>query len=264
MARKKQPERERYPTRAPEKKPRKRGVLFAPIAFLLVCISLIMAMSIFFRVNEIIVEGNSVYTDEEIIEASGVDTGDNLFFINQIFMGSRLTSRLPYLQTATIARVLPDKVVITVTESKSTACVYAGDTLWMIDHTCKLMGTTTELEAQPLGFVIVKGVEPIDPVVGDIIALGVEEEAKVSYLSEILTEIDVRELNGKVADLDMSSVANPTFTYDGRFLVKLGSKNDTAHKFGVLLSAVEQLSEGDRGTIDLSMADQNQAHFMQS
>ena len=116
MARKKQ--QQTYHASAAGKKQRKRGVLFAPIAFLLVCLSLIMAMSIFFRVGEIQVEGNSTYTAEEIIEASGIDTGDNLFFINQIFMGSRLTDRLPYLQTATIARVLPNKVVITVTESK--------------------------------------------------------------------------------------------------------------------------------------------------
>jgi len=264
MARKKPQQQQTFSGRAPGKKQRRHGVLFAPVAFLLVCLSLIMAMSVFFKVSEIRVEGNSVYTAEEIIEASGIDTGDNLFFINQIFMGSRLTERLPYLQTATVSRVLPNKVIITVTESSSTACVYAGDTLWMIDRSCKLMGPTTAAEADSGGLVLVKGLSPIDPVVGDVISPGVEETPKVSYLSEILTEIDARGLNGKVADLDITSVANPTFMYEGRFLVKLGSKNETAHKFGVLLSAVEQLSEGDAGTIDLSMADQDQAHFMQS
>lgn len=263
MARKKQ-KQQAYSAPAAGKKTKKRNVLFAPIAFLLVCLSLIMAMSIFFKVGEIEVEGNSTYTDEEIIRASGIDTGDNLFFINQIFMGSRLTDRLPYVQTATIARVLPNKVIITVTESSSTACVYSGDTLWMIDHNCKLMGTTTQLEAESLGFITVKGLEPIEPVVGDIIAPGVEDTPKLSYLSEILVEIDVRGLNDKIANLDITSVANPTFEYDGRFLVKLGPKSETAHKFGVLLSAVEQLAEGDTGTIDLSMADNDQAHFMQS
>ncbi|MCI9468736.1 MAG: FtsQ-type POTRA domain-containing protein [Oscillospiraceae bacterium] len=265
MARKRQQEPRTFSGRTPGSSRSKRhGTLFAPIAFLLVCLSLIMAMSIFFKVGEIHVEGNSVYTTEEIIEASGIDTGDNLFFINQVFMGSRLTERLPYLQTARISRVLPNKVIISVTESSSTACVYAGETLWMIDHNCKLMGPTTATEADASGFVLVKGLEPIDPVVGDTVSPGVEESPKVSYLSEILTEIDVRGLNGKVTDLDISSVANPMFMYEGRFLVKLGSKNETAHKFGVLLSAVEQLSDGDAGTIDLSMADQNQAHFMQS
>lgn len=264
MARKRQQEQQTFSGRAQGKRPSRHGALFAPIAFLLVCLSLIMAMSIFFKVSEIRVEGNSVYTAEEIIEASGIDTGDNLFFINQVFMGSRLTERLPYIQTATISRTLPNKVTIRVTESSSTACVYAGEALWMIDHNCKLMGPTTLTEANDNGFVLVNGLSPIDPVVGDTVSPGVEETPKVSYLSEILTEIDVRGLNGKVTDLDITSVANPTFMYEGRFLVKLGSKNETAHKFGVLLSAVEQLNDGDAGTIDLSMADQDQAHFMQS
>ena len=264
MARKKQQEQQTFSGRTPGKSTKRRGTLFAPIAFLLVCLSLIMAMSIFFKVSEIRVEGNAVYTDEEIITSSGIDTGDNLFFINQVFMGSRLTERLPYLQSATISRVLPNKVIITVTESSSTACVYVEETLWMIDHNCKLMGPTTATEAAENGFVLVKGLSPIDPVVGDVVSPGVEEAPKVSYLAEILMEIDVRGLNSKVTDLDISSVANPTFMYDGRFLVKLGAKNETAHKFGVLLSAVEQLSAGDTGTIDLSMADQDKAHFMQS
>lgn len=262
MARKKQ--QETFGKRPKHQGGRRHGTLFAPIAFLLVCLSLIMAMSIFFKVSEIRVEGNAVYTAEEIIEASGIDTGDNLFFINQVFMGSRLTERLPYIQTATISRTLPNKVTITVTESSSTACVYAGETLWMIDRNCKLMGPTTLTEANDNGFVLVKGLEPIDPVVGDVVSPGTEESPKVSYLSEILTEIDVRGLNQKVTDVDITSLANPTFLYEGRFLVKLGPKNETAHKFGVLLSAVEQLNAGDAGTIDLSMADQDQAHFMQS
>lgn len=239
---------------------RGHSALFAPVAFVLICLSVILAMSIFFRVNEIEVVGNQTYTTEEVVEASGIDVGDNLFFINQIAFGSHITNRLPYLQDATVERKLPDKIIITVTESSAIACVQSGNGLWLIDRSCKLMGTVSQEESG--AFLLVSGVEPIEPSVGDVMELGVEDAGKVSYLSEILTEIDVRELEERVTDLDITSVANPTFAFDGRFQVKLGSKSDTQQKFGILLNAVGQLAPGDTGTIDLSI--DKKAHFMQS
>lgn len=248
------------PQRNYQKKSRRHNALFAPVAFVLICVSLILAMSIFFKVNAIEVVGNTRYTAEEVIQASGIDTGDNLFFVNRISAGSRIRTRLPYIQEATIDRQLPDKVVITVTESQSIACVASGTGLWLIDRECKLMGTVSQEDSA--GFILVTGLEPIDPEVGNKVEPGVEDSGKVAYLTEILTEIEVRGLDDKISNLDITSVANPTFEYDGRFLVKLGSKTDTVKKFGTLLSAVEQLAAGDTGTIDLSIDDR--AHFTQS
>ena len=57
---------------------------------------------------------------------------------------------------------------------------------------------------------------------------------------------------GKVTSIDLSDVNNPSFEYDGRFVVKLGAFDNTEYKFGKLLSAVSQLSADDSGTLDLS------------
>ena len=51
----------------------------------------------------------------------------------------------------------------------------------------------------------------------------------------------------------MTDVTNPRFDYLGRFTVELGPQGDTEYQFGKLLSAVAQLTENDRGTIDLSL-----------
>ncbi len=48
-------------------------------------------------------------------------------------------------------------------------------------------------------------------------------------------------------------MTNPRFDYLGRFTVELGPQGDTEYQFGKLLSAVAQLTENDRGTIDLSL-----------
>jgi len=68
---------------------------FGPMSFVLICLSIVVAMSIFFRVSKVEVEGNEDYTDAQIVEATGIDTGDNLFFLNRIGAISRMLARLP-------------------------------------------------------------------------------------------------------------------------------------------------------------------------
>mgnify|MGYP003078705901 CR=1 FL=1 len=46
--------------------------LLQPLIFLLICAALVLGMSVFFRVAKIEVVGNSIYTAEEVVEASGI------------------------------------------------------------------------------------------------------------------------------------------------------------------------------------------------
>jgi hypothetical protein len=61
---------------------RKRGGLYAPVAFLLMALAIIFGLSVFFRVSEVTVTGQVVYTADEIIAASGIELGGNLFFVD--------------------------------------------------------------------------------------------------------------------------------------------------------------------------------------
>ena len=208
---------------------KKRSVLFAPVSFLLICVALVLALCVFFRVSGIEVEGNSLYTPEEIIAASGIEKGDNLFFINQFTAVSRIYAKLPYVEKAAINRSLPNKLTIVVAESKAIAYLSAD------------------------GLIRVDGLTPIAPEAGQQIAPGEAEKPKVIYLSAILHQIDSLGLREDVSYIDISGISNPSFDYLGRFTVKLGSNENLEYKFQCLLSAVAALSEGDRGTLDLSI-----------
>lgn len=232
---------------------------FGPMSFILVCISVVVAMSIFFRVSTVEVEGNQDYTDEEIVAATGIDAGDNLFFLNRIGAVSRMMARLPYIQEATVSRVLPDKVVINVKESNAIATVQSETSAWMIDRNCKMMTAVTESEA--MGLIPVTGITAVLPNVGDPIQPKEGDDGKIEYLSEILLEIEVRGLQSCISEIDFTDPENPSVFFDDRFEVKLGARGDTIRKFGLFLSASQQLASGDMGVIDLSLDDK--AHFIQ-
>lgn len=225
--------------------------MFAPVSFVIICVALILGLSVFFRVANIEVEGNSIYSAEEIIEASGIEKGDNLFFINKFTAVSRINSKLPYIEKAVINRSLPNRLVIEVTESSAIAYVTAEDGYWTIDRSCKLLAGINPDETANL--IRVEGITPIAPAVGDIIEAGEAEKPKVTYLSEILRQIYALGMAKDVTSIDVSDVSNPEFQYLGRFRVRLGSNTDVEYKFQVLLSAVSKLGDGDSGTLDLSI-----------
>lgn len=93
-----------YQKREDPYKPKFTRNVNRPLTFFLVIVALVFIMSVFFKVSRIEVKGNSIYTADEVIKASGIETGDNLFFINGIAAGSRVAVKLPYVDSVQINR----------------------------------------------------------------------------------------------------------------------------------------------------------------
>ena len=108
------------------KMPRRHSSFSGPLTFAIVVVATIFVMSVFFRVSNIQVEGNTHYTDDEIIRAIDIEQGDNLFFFDRFAAISRVFAKLPYVEQLTVDRQLPNKVVITVVESKALAYLELG------------------------------------------------------------------------------------------------------------------------------------------
>lgn len=234
-----------------QKNKRRRSVLYAPLSFILICAALVFGMSVFFRVSSIEVSGNLIYSAEDVIEASGIEEGDNLFFLNRSAAVARIYAKLPYVELATVNPSLPNKITIELSESAAIACVEAEDGWWAIDRGCKLLSRVEAGETASL--IRVTGLSPIAPAIGDVIAPGEAESPKVTYLAEILKRIVALGMAPDVTEIDISGVSNPSFDYLGRFRVKLGGSDDLDYKFQLLLSAVSKLEPGDSGTLDLSI-----------
>ena len=105
----------------------------------------------------------------------------------------------------------------------------------------------------------IDGITPVEPKVGEVLNAGDADAPKVTYLAAILGQLLTRDMASKVTVIDLSDAASPSFLYDGRFTVRLGANENVEYKFGMLQSAISQLTAGDTGTIDLSI--DKRAHF---
>lgn len=99
------------------------GPLFKVLCLLALVVALTAGATVFFRVEQVVVTGNSRYTQEEIVEVTGIQQGDNLYGWNKFAIAQRLRETLPYIGEVSIRRALPNTVIITVVEWDAVARV---------------------------------------------------------------------------------------------------------------------------------------------
>ncbi len=239
-------------------KPRRHSSISAPLMFIVVIVATIFVMSVFFRVSDIEVTGNTHYTDEEIIRAIDIEQGDNLFFFDRFAAISRVFAKLPYIEEVSVVRKLPNKVTIEVVESTALAYIKLGDERWTLDHNCKVLGKAADGETGQL--VEVSGISPGTLLIGEQLTTADGDTAVVEQLAEVLYQIQERGLTSYISLVDITDTNDVQLSYAGRYTVKLGNSSRTEHKFGMLVSVVAKLGAEDVGLIDLS--DGTTAHFM--
>lgn len=201
-----------------QKRTRHSG-LYTVVSAIFIVAALVAACTVFFRVDNVIVQGNSRYTAQEIIDVAGVKNGDNLFALRSAKLSRELRGRLPYIRTVSIRRLLPDTLSITVTEGRAAAAVAQEGKWWLIDEDAKLL----EQSAARGGLPVVTGVEPLAPAVGTYLAAGEEQSDRVDRLKELLRGLADNGLVDKLGGVDLTEDYQVSFDYDGRFTVHLSA-----------------------------------------
>ncbi len=226
------------------------GVLLGTLSFLIITAALAFGVSVFFRVSTITVVGADKYSQEEIIEASGIEVGDNLVLMNRAAVENRISQKLIYIGNVKVSRKLPTTVEIDVSESGTIASVETETGLWLIDRQCRLLEECSLAQAEE--YIKVIGFSALSPTTGNTVSVGDEDKPKITYLQDILAAMSAQEMLADVGKVDVSNIANAEFEYLGRFKVKLGRQDNTEYKLGLLKSAVFQLDPEEKGTMDLS------------
>lgn len=90
------------------------GVVLAALLIIGVCVTGIVLTVVgtqqsargettdFMAIEKIIIEGDSRYSEEEILEASGLYVGQSLFGVNKVKAHDKIKKALPYLETVEI------------------------------------------------------------------------------------------------------------------------------------------------------------------
>ena len=128
----------------PKKKRKKKHYL---LKFLVLCLiiaaGVAFALSPFFNIKIIKVQGEHNYKAEDIIKASGVKAGMNIFKVRESDVQKRIKKNA-YFSSVSIKRKLPKQLTIVVRERNEAAYVKYGKSKVVIDPSAVVLRKTTK------------------------------------------------------------------------------------------------------------------------
>ena len=214
---------------------------------MLIFLVAILVISLFFRVSEIEVINASDYTDQEIIVASGIEEGVNLFFVDRFSAASMIFADLPYMDTISIRRQLPNRIIIQAEGSAPAAYMMLDGEYWFLDRNGRALGVTTALKAE--AYPEIRSLETITVIPGEDMIVEGENTIRLSYIGELLNALTGEKLIDRISWIDVKDPANPSVYYDGRLTVYFGEMENTLFKAALLNDALTKLAPDDTGSL---------------
>lgn len=222
--------------------------LWKPLGFLVAIVAMAAAVTLFFRMDHITVTGMQRYTEQEVLAASRLELGSNLYLINKFEVRDRIFTQLPYVEEVRINRRLPDTLAIEVFECEPTAAVEDGDGVWLVSAHGKLLERT---DAAPAGCPLITGAPLVEPAVSAQADFGADAAYRAEVARTVLQEAQERGLREKVGSIDLSDDTALRMEYMGRFTVRFPWTADVRYKWESLATVVSYLEANETGTIDL-------------
>ncbi|MBR3973096.1 MAG: FtsQ-type POTRA domain-containing protein [Oscillospiraceae bacterium] len=253
-------------------------MLMQAVVVLAVVLAIVMGLSVFFKVEQVVVYGNKAYTAWNVQEAAGIEGGENLMTFNTTRACGKIRAELPYVKTARIGIKLPDTVNIYIEEIDVAYAIQSDNGTWWLMTSAG--NVVEQIDAGTAGsYTKILGVELDSPDVGqmakpvEIVAEVIPEEtsAEGETLSEpfapvivtgqnrldaaltILSSLELNGIVGEAASINVDSLSNIELWYGQKFQVKLGDINNMDYKISCMKTAIQsQMKEYDMGVLDVS------------
>ena len=109
------------------------GFLYKLLSMLIISATIVVAITLFFKVNTIYVAGNQRYTSQQVQDATEIHAGDNLYLLDKNEVAEKIIKTLPYVEKIRINRKLPDTLVVEVQECGEPLAVVQDGFAWLKD-----------------------------------------------------------------------------------------------------------------------------------
>ncbi len=136
----------------------------------------------------------------EMLPVFGEDIGRNIFFVPLSERRKQL-EQIPWIERATVMRLLPDRIRVSVVERQPVAFVRQGQQIELVDAEGVLLSMPAAMMAQHhYSFPVVTGIDPRDPATG--------RKARMASYQRLLAELDSggQHLSEQISEIDLTDL----------------------------------------------------------
>jgi len=222
-------------------------MLFAAAA---VAVVSFLSVTVLFKANKVVINGDCVYTAEQIMEAGGFSYGVNLIRFNTEEAEKNIADKLVYIDSVKIAKRFPNQITVEAANAKPEVVLFADGRYYRISGKSRILEiseTRPELDENP----VVVGYSPKDREVGAYLVSEDGDEGKTKLIFE-LTAL-AKEHNLGDTEINLADKLDVSLTCGGRVSIKLGAPTELGEKFTVAEKMLESyIAPSEKGVLRLA------------
>lgn len=196
-------------------------------------------------IETIIIEGKTVYTDEEICQAAGVVKGRNLYVFSQKKVKHDITTKLPYIKDVILEKNYPDTILLRVIPTQDKYVITSTSGWITLDKDGKVVSVSRD-KVEP-GMYQIEGFDYQKVREGEIYVpedSNVERYRIMRQMVELFDKADVID----TAVIKLHNVDDVVVEYGGKIAVYFGNCDDLETKVpgasGILDIAIAKKANG--------------------
>ena len=188
-----------------------------------------------FRVKTVTVEGNSFYSDEQIIACAGIGIGEEILALDADAAVDRILAGCPYVDSVSVRSKSPTSICIEVREKTNLMYTAFNGKYIAFDGSFTVVSQSQTADAfSDLLFVELPPIAALS--LGGPIHFA-NEKTDMSYVSELLDTLRARKELDRVSYVDFSQKYSVSYVLDGRCRVVVGGVGD----LGIKLALAENI-----------------------
>lgn len=242
-----------------------------------VVLALLLGVSLFFKVDTVMVSGNVKYSAWDIQQASGIQPGDGLLTLSGARIAGKIRTALPYVSSVRVGIKLPNTVNIEIVEIDVTYAVQgSGNDWWLVSAEGKVVEKAAD--GAQAGHTRLLGVQLADPQVSEPAQAlenapagtdpnGGEAPQVVSQAQRLQTALDIagfleqNSMIGSVVSIDVTDLGDIQLWHGTQYQVLLGDNTQLSYKIACLKGALEKMADYQSGVLDISLTTPDQVIY---
>lgn len=210
-------------------------------------IGIILSLTVLFKCEKIEVSGSSRYKESDIVSASRLSYGENIFMADKDSASKNIEAKYPYIEDAEISVGIPNKIIINIKEAAPEYYIQSGSRYYIISKDSKIL---EEVIRRELDIPTISGCKLKNPKPGQ--TLNVENEKILTVLNDIANSMESNGVTG-IKEIDLSDMANIQLNYQNRITIVIGMPEYIDYKMRTAMTIITtKLSDADKGRLDCS------------
>ncbi len=196
-------------------------------------------------IENIIIEGNTVYSDEEIYQAAGIAEGRNLYVFSEKKVKHDITTKLPYIKDVTLEKDYPDTLILRIVPTQDKYVITSPSGWITLDKDGKVVSLTRD-KVEP-GMYQIDGFDYQKVRVGETYVPEESNAERYRIMREMVTLFD----NAEVIDtavIKLQNVDDVVVEHGGNIAVYFGKCENLEIKVpgasGILEIAIAKKAKG--------------------